>query len=165
MNLPALLFRRFFIGIHRSSSGQKTVKLGTLPGVSLIEVVIALGIVAFVIIPVVSLLSSGMKNMRQSMDDTVLAGIAREIAVEALRTTYGNVVATNRYYNDEGTETTYAKRIFVAQTSLTNLPASSSLGLTTDTSIAQMLTITVYHYADSNNNRAVFSQLLLNTHQ
>ena len=38
---------------------------------SLIEVIIALGIFAFVVVPIIALVSSGMKSLRQSMDDSV----------------------------------------------------------------------------------------------
>ena len=141
----------------------------TSDGFSLIEVVIAVGIFAFVIIPVIGLVSGGMKNLRQSMDDTVRADIAREIVGEALRSPYTNVVATwngsNNYYTDEGVRlSSVAGAVFKATTTVTSLPSSSSLGLTTDTNIAKQLTVTVQHVSDTN-NKTVYTQLLINTKQ
>jgi uncharacterized protein (TIGR02598 family) len=135
---------------------------------SLVEVVIALGIFAFVIIPVIGLTSQGIKSLRQSMDDTVRANIAREIVGEALRTPYTNLAATYNnipfYYTDEGIRLpSKVNAVFIASNSIATLPANNSLGVTADTNIAEMLTVTVTHIQDTN-NKQVFSQLLLNTH-
>ena len=135
-------------------------------GFSLIEIVIAVGIFAFVIIPVIGLVSGGMKNLRQSMDDTVRADIAKAIVGEALRSPYSNVVSATNYYNDEGIQqgSQNAQTIFNATTTVTSLTSDSSLGLTTDTNIAKQLTVTVKHVSDPN-NKTVYTQLLINTAQ
>ena len=130
--------------------------------------VIAIGIFAFVIIPVIGLVSGGMKNLRQSMDDTVRSDIAREIASQALRTPFTNVVASTRYFTDEGMETNSSPGayVFIASTSLTNNNAISLLSSDASfTNTVKVLNIRVYHFQDSNNNQTVFSQLLMNTGQ
>jgi len=124
------------------------------------------GIFAFVIIPVIGLVSGGMKNLRQSMDDTVRSDIAREIASQALRTPFTNVDASTRYFTDEGMETNSSPGayVFIASTSLANVNASPLLsGISPDK--ARVLNIRVYHFQDSNNNQTVLSQLLINTDQ
>jgi uncharacterized protein (TIGR02598 family) len=131
-------------------------------GFSLIEVTIALGIFVFAIVPIIGLTSSGMKNLRDSMDDTVRADIVRKVAGEVMRSPYANVAATNYFFTDEGVRVDPgdAQTIFVAQTTITNAPGL----LSTTADIAKLLTVTVRHIADSN-NRTVFSQLLINTAQ
>jgi uncharacterized protein (TIGR02598 family) len=130
-------------------------------------VVIAIGIFAFVIIPVIGLVSGGMKNLRQSMDDTVRSDIAREIASQALRTPFSNVVPSTRYFTDEGMETNSSPGayVFIASTSLTNNAISLLSSNASFTNTVKVLNIRVYHFQDSNNNQTVFSQLLMNTSQ
>ncbi|MFM8765100.1 MAG: prepilin-type N-terminal cleavage/methylation domain-containing protein, partial [Spartobacteria bacterium] len=54
------------------SGTTATCPLGRSPrGFSLIEVTIALGVFAFAMIPIIGLVSSGMKSLRGSMDDGV----------------------------------------------------------------------------------------------
>jgi len=131
-------------------------------GFSLIEVVIAVGIFAFVIIPVIGLVSGGMKNLRQSMDDTVRADIAREIVGQALRSPWANLVnftTTPSYYTDEGVQTLGSDYLFIASNTLSVAP--SLLGVNTN---CKLLTVTVQHRSDTN-NKTVYTQLLINTAQ
>jgi uncharacterized protein (TIGR02598 family) len=127
---------------------------------SLIEVTIALGIFVFAMVPIIGLTSSGMKNLRHSMDDTVRADIVRKVVGEVIRSTnYVNPDLAESYYNDEGVETT-SPSIFVATKTISDPPAL----LSTSTDVAKVLTVTVTHFADTN-NRTVFSQLLVKTAQ
>jgi len=129
-------------------------------GFSLIEVTIAMGIFVFAMVPIIGVTSSGMKNLRDSMDDTVRADIVRKVAGEVMRSTnYANVDLSVSYYTDEGVKTT-SPDIFVATKTITDPPGL----LSTTTDIAKLLTVTVTHFADTN-NRTVFSQLLINTAQ
>ena len=159
-NTSPRFFRRIPSGLPGDLSVGECREKRIPSGFSLIEVVMALGIFAFVIIPVIGLVSGGMKNLRQSMDDTVRAGIAKEIAGEALRTPYSNVVTNISYYTDEGVTSSIAGAVFKATTT-TNTQLTL---VTTDTNVARMLTITVQHMQDTN-NRTVFSQLLINSGQ
>ena len=132
-------------------------------GFSLIEIVIAVGIFAFVIIPIIGLVSGGMKTMRQSMDDTVRADIVHQIAGEKLRAPWTNaIVPSTYYYTDEGVlqKAKDFHTIFVANTYISNPPAL--LQLNNDTNCKLMI-IDVRHVADTN-NRQVYSQLLMNLH-
>jgi len=140
----------------RSAASRARRRAG---GFSLIEVVISLGIFVFAMVPIIGVTSSGMKNLRDSMDDTVRADIVRKVAGEAMRSPYASLNLNPSYYTDEGVETT-SPGIFVATKTITDPPGL----LSTTTDIAKLLTVTVTHFADTN-NRTVFSQLLINTAQ
>ena len=134
-------------------------------GFSLIEVTIALGIFAFAMIPIIGLVSSGMKSLRGSMDDAVRGEIVRKVVAEAGRVPYTNLSSfngTNFYFDDEGVQqaSSNAQTIFVASNSIADPPSL----VTTDPDIAQLLRVTVRHFADTN-NKTVYSQLILNTAQ
>jgi uncharacterized protein (TIGR02598 family) len=136
-----------------------------LRGFSLIEVTIALGVFAFAMIPIIGLVSSGMKSLRGSMDDGVRGEIVRKVVGEAMRVPYTNLSSlngTNFYFDDEGVQqaSSNAQTIFVASSSIANPPSL----VTTNTNIAQLLRVTVRHFADTN-NKTVYSQLILNTAQ
>lgn len=135
-------------------------------GFSLIEVTIALGVFAFAMIPIIGLVSSGMKSLRGSMDDGVRGEIVRKVVAEAGRVPYTNLSTefNNRlfYFDDEGVQqaSSNAQTIFVASNSIAPPPPL----VTADTNIAQLLRVTVQHFADTN-NKTVYSQLILNTAQ
>jgi uncharacterized protein (TIGR02598 family) len=134
-------------------------------GFSLIEVTIALGVFAFAMIPIIGLVSSGMKSLRGSMDDGVRGEIVRKVVAEAGRVPYTNLSSfngTNFYFDDEGVQqaSSNAQTIFVASNSIVPPPSL----VTTNTDIAQLLRVTVRHFADTN-NKTVYSHLILNTAQ
>jgi hypothetical protein len=136
-----------------------------LHGFSLIEVTIALGVFAFAMIPIIGLVSSGMKSLRGSMDEGVRGEIVRKVVAEAGRVPYTNLWTFSGslfYFDDEGVQQTNsnALTIFVAS----NTVAPPPLLITTNTNIAQLLKVTVRHFADTN-NKTVYSQLILNTAQ
>lgn len=137
-------------------------------GFSLIEVTIALGVFAFAMIPIIGLVSSGMKSLRGSMDDGVRGEIVRKVVAEAGRVPYTNLSTefNNRlfYFDDEGVQqaSSNAQTIFVASNSV--YAATPPSLVTTNTNIAQVLKVTVQHFADTN-NKSVYSQLILNTAQ
>ena len=133
---------------------------------SLIEVTIALGIVAFAMVPIIGLVATGMKSLRDSMDETVRGEIVRKVAGEALRVPYANLSAEFQnqtfYFDDEGIRqsSSNASTIFVATTAISAPPSL----ITSDTGIARLLSMNVQHFADAK-NRTVHSQLILNTAQ
>lgn len=131
---------------------------------SLIEVTIALGIFAFAMIPVIGLVSVGMKTLRNSMDVTVQSDLVRKTVGEAMRIPFGNLSTAfdNKlfYFDDEGVQqpSRNPQTIFVASSAVTSPPSL----LAADGSIAKLLKVTVYHFADTN-NKTVYSQLIVNT--
>jgi len=75
-----------------------------IAGISLIEVVLSLGILAFAIVPLIGLLAIGSTGYRDAMDQTVEAAI-----IQNVRTMAGQLTnITNlpiSYYKDDGTPT------------------------------------------------------------
>ena len=121
-----------------------------------------MGIFVFAVVPVIGLVSSGMKTMRQSMDDSTRADILKNVVAQIQATPYTNISNTyngaSLYFTDQGVLTNSAGGIFVATTAIRSAPTN----VTTNTNIACLLKITVNHCLDTN-NKTVFSQLLLNT--
>lgn len=58
---------------------------------SLVEVVLALGIMAFGLVPLMALLPIGLKMHRQAIDTTVSSQIVARVAQEAQQTDYSNL--------------------------------------------------------------------------
>jgi uncharacterized protein (TIGR02598 family) len=130
---------------------------------SLIEVVIALGIFAFAIVPIIGLLGSGMGTLKDSMSDTVRSDIARRVVGEYQRMPYSNLISgtsVDYYYDAEGVATNKAGVIFMATVTLTNPPSL----ITENSNNALMLVVTVQHFGDTN-SRTRYSQILVNTAQ
>jgi uncharacterized protein (TIGR02598 family) len=129
---------------------------------SLIEVVIAIGIFAFAIVPIIGLLGSGMGTLKDSMSDTVRTDIARRIVGEYQRMPYSSLVASTNFFDSEGVRlaSSNAETIFLAIATLSNPP--SLIG--TDTNTARLFTVTVRHIRDTN-SRTSYSQMLVNTAQ
>jgi uncharacterized protein (TIGR02598 family) len=150
----------------RSGTQASRLSGSSQHGFSLIEVTIALGVFAFAMIPIIGLVSSGMKSLRGSMDDGVRGEIVQKVVAEAGRVPYTNLSTefNNRlfFFDDEGVQqaSSNAQTIFVASNSVAPPPES----VFSDTNIAQLLRVTVQHFADTN-NKTVYSQLILNTAQ
>lgn len=73
---------------------------------SLVEVVIALGIISFGLLAVIGLMPVGLNTMRDAMDDTAEALIANQITGQALLTSFDELEnsfdGTKFYFDDEG---------------------------------------------------------------
>lgn len=129
-------------------------------GFSLIEVTLALGVIAFALLPIMGLVSMGMGTLRNSMDDTVRAVIVSEVIGEAQRTGWADLDDgfndKTFYYTDEGVRLSNTSgSVFLAQTQLTNSP-----GLLQGNQSSRLLQVTVRHFGDTN-NVLVQSQLLV----
>ena len=92
-------------------------------GFSLVEVVMALGIISFAIVPLVGMMPIGLSNFRGSMDRSVSTQIAQLIINEARQAGFANLSLWqgNRYFTDEGEETTAesATKVYVVRTDVT----------------------------------------------
>jgi uncharacterized protein (TIGR02598 family) len=133
---------------------------------SLIEVVIAIGIFAFAIVPIIGLLGSGMGTLKDSMSDTVRSDIARRVVGEFQRMPYSNLISgipKEYFYDVEGGVADSKSAIFKATVTLTSLSDLNSV-ITTDSNNALMLSVTVQHVSDTN-SRTRYSQMLVNTAQ
>ncbi len=82
----------------------------------------ALGIIAFALIPLFSLVPMGLNTFRSSMDRSVSARITQQIISKARQTEFENLTALKslRYFTDEGDETTATSstKIYIAQTNV-----------------------------------------------
>ena len=99
---------------------------------SLIEVVIALGIVSFAFIGMVGLIPVGLNDFRESMDTSVGSRIGQQIVNEAQQTDFPVLISAptiQRYFDEQGTEvkdigsSIYTAQVEVAPTTV--LPGSA----------------------------------------
>ena len=83
-------------------------------GFSLVEVVLAIGVVAFAFVGIFALLPAGMGVFRQAMDTSVSAQIVQRIASDAVETDFDELISNSpsgnyytlpvRYFDDQGSE-------------------------------------------------------------
>ena len=91
-------------------------------GFSLVEVVLALGIISIAMVPLVGMLPIGLTTFRGSSDRTISVQIAQRIMNESRQAGFTNLTAMTtpqfRYFTDEGDETTAASptKIYVTRT-------------------------------------------------
>jgi uncharacterized protein (TIGR02598 family) len=89
--------------MHRASSRR---------AFSLVEVVIALGVITFAFVPLLGMLPLGLDFSRQAIDTTVAAQIAQQLTTEAQQTDFSRLaelgaasVASPLYFDDQGNKT------------------------------------------------------------
>jgi uncharacterized protein (TIGR02598 family) len=135
-------------------------------GFSLIEVAIAIGILAVTIPTILGLVSISMGTQAESMDHTVQTEIARSISGEAFRSSFATL--EDRFHDKQFFFTVEGMKqenrddntIFLAETSISDPPEM----LTSDRNRAITFTVTITHLSRSRTN-AVHSHLILNTGQ
>lgn len=72
---------------------------------SLVEVTIALGLAAFAVVAVLGVLPSGLKTLRDSLDEVSEANLFREFAGSAARTSFAQLTNSVTYFSEQGLET------------------------------------------------------------
>lgn len=82
---------------------------------SLVEVVLAIGIVSFAMVSILGLIPVGLHTFRNAMDLSVEAGIAQKLVADVQRTDFQNLQSTNFTFDDQGIEVAPAGAIFTAQ--------------------------------------------------
>lgn len=88
----------------------RNLKIGirsSLSAFSLVEITLAIGIVAFAFVALLGLVPVGLENFRQSLDTSVRSQIVQRLATEAQQTDFDllpKLASVWRYFNDEGTE-------------------------------------------------------------
>ncbi len=108
---------------------------------SLVEIVLAIGIVSFAFVAIFGLLPVGMTTFRQAMDTTVSSQIVQRVVNEAQQTDFSTLTANAgtpqlRYFDEQGNEVPsqndYIYTVQVTVTPKTALPnAGSSENLAT----------------------------------
>jgi uncharacterized protein (TIGR02598 family) len=108
--------RKEFIGIHKPLETRRIRK-----AFSLVEIIIALGIVAFAILSMVALLPIALRTFLDSKKAVVHSNILQEITADATLTNYTNAdsLVGLRYYDDEGTEMTNGNNNWVYKVNIT----------------------------------------------
>lgn len=101
---------------------------------SLVETVLAIGIVSFALLPVFGMLPLGLNTFRHTVSNVISARIAQQLLNETMQTDYATLVATPhtlRYFDNQGIEVqSLSQSLYTAQISIstpTSLPNSSAL--------------------------------------
>ena len=98
---------------------------------TLVEVVIALGIFAFVIVPIIGMIGNALSVSKDSVDASTAAQIFRVVEAYASTNTDTTLTGTNLYFNNYGEMMTNASAADAAYqvNFLTNTPSDSAQGL------------------------------------
>lgn len=84
-----------------SPLGQR--RAGRLPSAfTLIEAVLAIGVVSFAMLGILGLVPVGLATFRSAMNLTVESAIVQELSGELQRTDFTNLSPTNLRYNEQG---------------------------------------------------------------
>lgn len=126
--------------LNRTNAGLKAF--------SLVESVLALGVVSFVLVSILGLIPAGLKTYRSAMNFSIEANIARQISAEILQADARASNSQMRYFDDQGIETGSAQAVFVAKV---HAPAAISGGAVSTNSMARSVLIEI-------SNRAVPSR-------
>ena len=112
---------------------------------SLVEVVMAIGIISFALVAVIGMIPVGLSTMRDAMDDNTAAQIANQITGEVLLTPFSkldaNFSAAVFYYDDQGIrkDSQSDKTRYWAETSLVNASYPGSSNVPTANPVANSL--------------------------
>ena len=83
---------------------------------SLVEVTLAMGIVGFAAATVLALLPTGLKSLRNSIEQTVESQISQQISSDILQTPFASVGTITKYYDNEGFPVeTASEAVFTAE--------------------------------------------------
>ena len=92
--------------------GREPVESFALPrrrarlGFSLVEITLALGIIAFAFVTVFGLLPAGLRAFRQAMDVSIGSQIIQRVLNDAEQTDFSQLISQVRYFDDQGNELT-----------------------------------------------------------
>ena len=127
---------------------------------SLIEVVLAIGIVSFAFVGMFALLPAGMTIFRQAIDNSIGSQIVQRIVNEAQQTDFPVLTAapvTTRYFDDQGNEVTAANNsLYTAEVSVlarTDVPAPNEKSRPTDS----LATVTIKLANNPGHNASPFA--------
>ena len=102
---------------------------------SLIEVTIALGILAFALVGIMGILPVGLRTMGDAIDDSTSSLITRRMVGEARQSSFDALLSmpsTTRYFDFEGQEVASASSslsVYKAVTTVSSTGSSSNLAL------------------------------------
>lgn len=150
---------------RRLTSASKGVK-----AFSLVEVVLAIGVVSFAMMAMLGTLPVGLKSSQQSRGQVATANISRQLQGELQQISFQsnspdtltiqNLADNSLYYTLEGTKTDAASAYYVASFAVNGV---SVPGLAIDPSHARSVTVTLSYPASApvaDRQESVFSLLL-----
>jgi len=110
---------------------------------SLVEVVIALGIVSFAMMGIVGLIAVGMNTFRASIDTSVQSRIAQKAISDAVLTDFSKLQAYESYYDESGRPVSAGdeQRLYTVGVTLANLTNSITQSLSQD--VAKNVVVTI----------------------
>jgi len=160
----------------RSTSADIPPRTSSVRGFSLIEVVMALGIVSFSMLAIMGVLPLGLSTLQDSVNQTATAIISQQIRSELQQVSFDSTVAFNitqfdttssgyyEYYTYDGVKTVQANRFYTASFVLSDPNVSGASFKPGDTltfgsiSNAKNVTVTL-NYPGSVNSPIRFSIL------
>lgn len=101
----------YFVNIHGAMKpplSRLRIRRHTFLGFSLVEVVLALGVMSFALTSMLAILPTGLNIFRESVEASARADILRKLTSELQQTSFKDVQSTSamRYFTDEGLEVT-----------------------------------------------------------
>jgi len=121
-------------------------------GFSLVEVVLALGVMSFGLVSIVGLLPAGLKTMHESVCTTVEAQIAQQLINDAQLT--GSAAAINdstRFYDWSGKEVSEDDRRVVFAARATRTAPASSITAKLSSGVVSTLRVRIWSVSRPNN--------------
>ncbi|MCE9608782.1 MAG: Verru_Chthon cassette protein B [Chthoniobacter sp.] len=142
--------------------GMRSVATKLAAGFSLVEVVLAIGVIAFAFVGIFALLPTGMSISRQAMDTSVGSQIAQRVINDALQSDFpellknaagATISGTNetgrkaeRYFDDQGSElpaSSKAQAIYHVNTRITPATAMPKTGTSSGGDNTNLAIVTV----------------------
>lgn len=129
---------------------------------SLVEVVLALGIVSFASMAILGLIPVGLTNFRQSMNTTVQAQIAQKLINDAQLTSYDKLINFRTNFDEagNGVAASDTTKLYAVTVQVTNL--SGSLTTNFSSSVATNLVVQIVNISRPRETNTFYSVLVRN---
>jgi uncharacterized protein (TIGR02598 family) len=118
-------------------------RAGRTAGFSLVELVMAIGIVSFAFVSLFALLPVGLTTFRHTMDTSIGSQIVQRIINEAQQTDYPTLINTtsnDRYFDDQGNEVqSIDSSIYTVEVTVTAPTALPNSSMPDSTSLATVV--------------------------
>lgn len=115
-------------------------------GFSLVEVVLSIGVVAFALMALLGLIPTGLKTFKSTMNTAVGSQIAERVFNDMQVTDWTNLVSTNHFYDEQGSELTDSNApncIYWVQVSVTNSATGTNSTRFMGNTSANLMTVTI----------------------
>lgn len=116
-------------------------------GFSLVEVVIAMGIVSFAMVSMMGLIPVGLTTFHQAVDATVVAQIAQGVLNEAQLTPFDQLSDYSAAYDESGGRVEEGSPAEVYRASLTHASVTDSVTTHFSSAVATTLTVKIWSKA------------------